>query len=385
MRRFDVVVVGAGPAGSSAACVAAHAGLRVALIDKARFPRTKLCGGGLTGRALKYYADAFGPPAPDVPLRSFDAVEFWAFGTALGKIDGVPPLRLCMRHDLDTALLAQALQAGAEDMTGQAVKAVDPASGTVTTTAGQVQAGVIVAADGVNSPIARQVFGAAFDRDEIGFALEIEHPVTGPDDALRIDFGAAEWGYGWHFPKAGGVTVGVGGVLSRNPDMRGAMQDYTARLGLPPAARVQGQFLPFGRYRCETGVGRVLFAGDAAGLVDPITGEGIAYAIRSGDLAARAAIAEMANGPRAVARRYWRSLRQIHRSIRIARMLRPLLFGQRFQGSFVRGFRASSTLRREYLRLLAGDTEYPQLMAAVLGRLPAHLVRSWAHYGSGRP
>ena len=381
MERFDVIVIGAGPAGSAAAAVAARGGLSVALIDKARFPRNKLCGGGLTGRALRYCSDAFGQHVPDAPLRRCDDIRFFAFGHDLGVIRDAPPLHLTMRRDLDAALLRRALDAGATDLTGRTPVQVDPDLAEVRLGDTTLRADVLIAADGVNSPVARQVFGRAFDRNRIGFALEIEHPDPGFGDGLRIDFGAAQWGYGWQFPKACGTTIGLGGVLHRNADMRAALATYLADLGVTEDIRVQGQFLPFGQDRRPAAHGRTLFAGDAAGLVDPITGEGIAYAIRSGQNAAETALAARHLSSRALRRDYAARLRPIHQAIRHARLIRPLLFTPRLQSAFVRAFRGSNTLRRDYLRLLNGDLEYPGLTRALLARLPRHLVGIVANGG----
>ena len=119
-------------------------------------------------------------------------------------------------------------------------------------------------------------------------------PPGNADRPLRIDFGAAHWGYGWDFPKSGSSTIGIGGVLSRNEDMKGAMAAYLDLLGQDPTQPVKGHHLPFGDFRRRPGRGAVLLAGDAAGLVDPITGEGIAYALKSGQLAAQAAVQALA-------------------------------------------------------------------------------------------
>ena len=101
--HFDVIVVGAGPAGAAAAYTAAREGLRTALVDVARFPRDKRCGGGFTGRANLYYNEVFGRPLPDhVPSKS--AVTFHAFGQELGVIPDIPPIYMTMRFDIDNLM-----------------------------------------------------------------------------------------------------------------------------------------------------------------------------------------------------------------------------------------------------------------------------------------
>lgn len=375
-RRFDLIVLGAGPAGSAAAATAARAGLRVALVDKARFPRDKLCGGGLTGRAIAQYRRSFDGDLPEVPLVRRDAFAFFAFGEDLGISGGAPPLHLGMRYQLDAALVRRAVASGAEDFTGQpGVPDIDGPAVDLPGT--RLEAPLVIAADGVNSPTARALFGAAFDPDQIGFALEVERPGTDPDRPLRIDFGAADWGYGWQFPKPDGTTIGLGGVHSRNADMKAALQRYLAMLGVSEPLRVKGQFLPFGDFRAMPGRGRILLAGDAAGLVDPITGEGIAHALDSGASAAEAAVAALAAGaPDSALARYTDAIAPIHRGLRHARLLRNLMFRESLRPAFIRSFRNSRTLRGEYLRLMAGETEYGSLMRKMAARLPGFAWRA---------
>lgn len=374
--RFDLIVLGAGPAGAAAAMTAARKGLRVALVDKARFPRNKLCGGGLTGRAVTHYRRIFGGTLPPVPFERRDSFAFHAFGQSLGDSRDAPPLHLIMRFQFDAALVQQALDAGAMDFTGQSGN-LDTDAPAVDLLHHRLEATILIAADGVNSPTAKVLFGDAFDKRRIGFALEVERPGAEPDRPLRIDFGAADWGYGWQFPKPTGTTIGVGGVLSRNSDMKAAMRRYLAELEVPEELPVKGQFLPFGDFRATPGRGRILLAGDAAGLVDPITGEGIAHALDSGALAAEAARdALVSNTPDTALATYTRSLRPIHRGIRHAGLLRNLMFREALRPAFIRSFRSSRTLRSEYLRLMAGETEYGPLMQQMAARLPGFAWRA---------
>ncbi|MHA6325533.1 geranylgeranyl reductase family protein [Roseivivax sp. CAU 1753] len=376
-RRFDLIVVGAGPAGSAAAARAASAGLKVALVDKATFPRPKLCGGGFTGRAMAAYGRAFGTGAPDAPYLTATAVTFGAFGREIGHFEDVPPIHLAMRKSLDAALFNAAETAGAHSFTGTAPSTLDIATPGLSVGDLRLTAPVLIGADGVSSMVARSLFGRPFDPGNIGFALEVERLETGPDRVMRIDFGAADWGYGWVFPKTCGTTIGIGGVHLRNPDMKHRLAAYLKTLGLPDDARVKGQFLPFGAPRRVPGQGQVLLVGDAAGLVDPITGEGIAYALESGRIAAEATLAALAAGaPETVLARYIRQLRPIHSAMRHARAIRPLLFQPRLRDGFIKSFMRSRTLKHDYLRMLAGETEYAEISRKLVARLPHHLWRA---------
>ncbi len=372
---YDVVVLGAGPAGGAAGLTAARAGLRTALVDRRRFPRDKLCGGLITGRSLRYYADIFGARLDEALLDRKTVIDFRFQGRPIGVIDDAPPLFLSTRLSLDHHICAQALAAGAADLTGQGVLEIDTGARQITLRDGRVLGyGVLIGADGVNSMVARQLFGQAFDRRRIGFGLEIE--ATGqqvqPLAPIRVDIAAAHWGYGWSFPKRGSTTVGVGGVMSRNPDMKGAMTAHLQALDIENDPKdFKGQFLPFGDYRKCPGQGAVLLAGDAAGLVDPITGEGIAYALKSGQMAAEAAVRALGAGrPDAAFGHYHRALKPIHRSLRLANMLRPLVFWPPLQGAFEQAFRHSSTVRRQYMELLAGRVDYGSILMACLRRAP---------------
>ncbi len=391
-RGFDVVVVGAGPAGSAAAFTCARLGLSVALLDRKTFPRDKLCGGLFTGRSRLYSREIFGEDIDPALLDVKREVTFGFSGRAIGTMQDVPPLYLTMRLDLDAHLLGRALGAGARDFTGRAVAALDAAAGTVRLADGEVLAyGVLIGADGVNSRIATDLFGQAFDRRRIGFGLEIEAGGRHVDAArpIRIDFGQARWGYGWVFPKTCSTTIGVGGLLSRNADMKAVLRGYLDQLGVAGTeARVKGQFIPFGDFRRRPGRGRVLLCGDAAGLVDPITGEGIAYALKSGQLAAESAVACLAQGrPEAAHDMYRRRLRGIHGALRAANALRPLLFAERTGTVFETSFRGPSGLKRTYMRMLAGEAEYRDILAPTILRAPrlaaAMLRGRWAKMRRG--
>ena len=375
---FDILVIGAGPAGSAAACWAAKQGARVGLIDKARFPRNKLCGGLFTGRSRTYYREIFGQDFDPSKAVTRDEISFFHDGTCLATLTNVPPFNLTMRVDLDATLYQHAIDAGAVDLTGQPIAQL--ADNTITFRDGRwVTARVLIGADGVNSITARHLFGAPFDKNTIGFGLEIEASTTeqSPEDQpLRIDFAAATWGYGWSFPKQGSTTVGVGGLLQPNPDMKGHFAAYLDTLNLDPdRTRYKGHYLPFGDFRPIPGRGHILLAGDAAGLVDPITGEGIAFAMKSGQLAAQAACDALSeDAPETALPRYQRSLKDIHRNLKIARNLRRIIFAPRWQTAFTNTFRRSGTVRMQYMQLLAGEVEYPALAGAVLRRLPRYIV-----------
>ena len=388
MSFFDLVILGAGPAGAAAAVAARHDGLSVALVDKARFPRAKLCGGLVTGRCAGHLSEVFGlqiGPELFETRRNFD---FHIDGEPLARLDDVPPAHLTTRWDFDHALFRRALAAGAADRSGQRVARLDLAAGRVVLQSGEtLRYGCLVGADGVQSRVAKALFGAPFDKGRIGFALEVEAPPVAPDaeTALRIDFAAADWGYGWVFPKRGSTTIGLGGLQARNPDMKAGLAAYLDRLGLGEGAAVKGHFLPFGGYRSRPGRGNVLLAGDAAGFVDPITGEGIGHAVQSGALAGQAAAAAIRAGrPETALARYRTATRPIRTALRAARTLRPVIFAAPLRPFFTSTFRASRRLKRDYMHLLSGEADYPELLARTAVRLPRAALRWLWRRGASR-
>ncbi|MEQ8899573.1 MAG: geranylgeranyl reductase family protein [Roseovarius sp.] len=379
MPQYDLVILGAGPAGAAAAVTARKHGLSVALIDKARFPRPKLCGGLITGRCAAHLKTVFDLDIDPQLFETRRNFEFYMEGRPLGRLDGVPPTHLTMRWDLDQLLFSRALAAGAADYSGQRVDRLDFAASRLALQSGDtLDYRCLIGADGVQSIVARALFGAPFDPARVGFALEIEAPADAPtrDTPVRIDFAAADWGYGWSFPKRGSTTIGLGGLHLKNPDMRARLARYLDQLHTGQDTRIKGHFLPFGGYRSVPGKGGVLLAGDAAGFVDPITGEGIGHAIHSGALAATAAAQAIAGGrPDSALSRYRPMTRPIRTALRSARLLRPVIFSPALKPFFASTFRASRTLKRDYMHLLSGDVEYPALLARTLLRLPRAALR----------
>ncbi|MCJ7873075.1 FAD-binding protein [Phaeobacter sp. J2-8] len=215
--EFDLIVIGAGPAGAAAAMTAVRAGLRCALVDKARFPRDKLCGAGFTGRAAKYYREIF---ATDLPPE-FDqktTVELYGFGEKLGVIADVPTVYLTMRLSLDAHLCALALAAGAEDFTGQRIAELSPEAGKVTLSDGRIlTAPIVIGADGVNSVTARTLFGRAFDPARIGFALEVEAPPISPTRRCASTWGRRIGAMAGPFPNPAATPLALAGCIAEIP------------------------------------------------------------------------------------------------------------------------------------------------------------------------
>ena len=292
MQHYDVLVVGAGPAGSATAINLARGGARVLVAEKATFPRDKPCGGGLTGRALRQIPV---DPSPVVE-RSVDRFELrLRYGHSFARTNTAPLIVMTQRRRLDAFLAEQAVLAGAELRQGVPVSAIQADEDGVLALVGTdpVKANVLVGADGANG-IAAKAAGVTVGIER-GVALEGNIPL----DALRIDqlertavieLAVVPGGYGWVFPKGDHANLGVGGWGHEGPRLR----QHLARLAEAHGIRfgdltdVRGHHLPMRRLGTPAGTNRILLVGDAAGLVDPLSGDGMYEAFTSARLAADA-------------------------------------------------------------------------------------------------
>ena len=292
-EEYDVAVVGAGPAGSSAARAAAAAGARVVLLDRADLPRYKTCGGGLIGPTLAHLPGE--PPA----RASVHRASFTLRGASpLERTSSEPLVLTAARTELDDWLARAAVAAGAELRTRCAVTGWTEGDGSVelATAAGPLRAGVVIGADGTSSRLARGV-GVVPARVDLGLEVELAVGALGPRwaDRIHLDWGPLPGSYGWVFPKGDSLTVGVIAARGRPDATRAYLADLLRRQGLT-GLRVLHESGHLTRCRAPTsplGAGRVLLAGDAAGLLEPWTREGISFAVRSGELAGRTAAAHL--------------------------------------------------------------------------------------------
>lgn len=326
--RFDVLIVGAGPAGSIAATVLARGGASVALLDKATFPRDKACGDLVGPRGVQALGDlgvavpgglpvgdmvVVGPSGHLVRLPCAPGLTYPGHGIA------VP------RSEFDAALRQGAIAAGAVPFTGRAVDALDGGGGLGGFDLGdgrRIRAHVVIGADGATSRVGEAA--GMIDRRKVMWGFAVRTYLDQPVGAPHIVFWEPRpWqalpGYGWVFPGPGAtanVGLGVGTLADRSAGAT-AMQrmpaflDHLRGLGLigpgAPGRRLGG-WLKMGIVGTRPARRRVLLVGDAAGLVNPLQGEGISQAITSGRAAAEAVLA----GPDQAAARYTAHLAAEH-------------------------------------------------------------------------
>jgi geranylgeranyl reductase family protein len=286
VERFDVAVIGAGPAGSSAAYRLARAHARVLLIDKARFPRDKPCGGGLTMRAVRQLPFSVEPVVEDRITRARCRLRY---GPVIERESDQVLCLMTQRRRLDAFMAERAVEAGVTFRDG--VRSALESETQLSVDGETIEVDALIGADGANGLTARTLgLGGAIVS---GVALEgnLSYDELPPGDwrgSLLLELATVPGGYGWIFPKGDHVNVGVGGWGEEGPNLRRHLRVLCERheIELRQLTDVRGHRLPMRRPATVLARGRALVVGDAAGVLDPVSGDGIYEALVTGRLAA---------------------------------------------------------------------------------------------------
>jgi len=360
--QFDITVVGAGPCGSVLAYELARRGLKVLLLDKSRLPRNKVCAGGITVRASSM-----------LPFDFSELVENTIYGVRLSyravpqkvRTYEQPLAYMVMREKFDYLLTCRARDAGAYLADSVNVESIvsNPDSVTVQTNLGSFSTPVLVGADGANSSIVRTLkIKRGF---EYGLGLNCHVPVSETtysqwDGLMGLDYGIAG-GYGWIFPKGKCLSVGAGGSFRvariLRPRTLQLIENY--KLGQVKAHSIQGHLMPLKKPETPLVYQRILLVGDAAGVIDPLSGEGIFYGIKTSLLAA-STIMRFMEGRIAYLAEYDEAVkREITPELTAARTIQKL--NSITPRLFFHYLRENDRFWRAFCRMLRGESTYVQL------------------------
>lgn len=390
--EYDVIVVGMGPAGASTAYELCRMGLSVLAFDKQAHPRYKVCGGGLSARIERILPADFKTVVEGTVYR----VQFTYGGEDSFFLEFPQPVAyMVMRPTFDQWLVEKARQVGADIREGESVVAVQELRDRVevVTNTGRYRGRIVIGADGAMSVVAQQCFpGRRFRKIpalESEYHGETPHAFQQSQTAL-ISLRAAEKGYGWIFPKENGLSFGVGEFVRGATRPKKSFEDFVsheaALAGLSIPLPV-GHPLPIAHHQAlRNGHGwkgslvrhRAVLVGDAGHLVDPLLGEGIYYAVRSGQLAAAGVAGTLRNSNYPLAEYERQAEAEFGLEFRVAARLSKIIYGlprswHWWAGrTFPNGYQR---VLRRYCELLQGRETYQTLWKRILQRLKSPFGR----------
>ncbi len=369
-RIWDAAIIGAGPAGATAARRLSAAGASVLLLEQQPLPRYKACGGGVPARTVQLLDDLDISPVSEGYVDTIDISRFGQH--QFRKVSRHPLAWMVMRDRFDQFLTELAAEAGATVRDATAVQSISDQGGSyeIDTPTGSVRARHILAADGATGPTSRWLGIESAPTRSAAYEVEVAASAAALDHwhrAANVDVGYRPWGYGWVFPKAGKLSVGVVNAPKHGRSIRRQTDRYLSRLGLSDAEVIKVQGHPI-RYRRSTSEpvaqARALLLGDAAGLADEFTAEGIAYAVHSATLAAEALL--ISDDPAAA---YTRSInREIQPELNAARTISRLYYWciTTWPWFALNASKYLNYLWSAFFRVMRGDSTY----AHELSRLP---------------
>jgi geranylgeranyl reductase family protein len=313
--EYDVVVIGGGPAGSTAGRLLKNFGFKVLIIDKSKFPRQKLCAGCISDKTIKLLERVFGVTINDLKRENvinFESEHYEIFykDRLISKRNMNIPFYFVERCTYDNFLLNNSRDAGAEVIDGEGVVSFDIAENLIKTSTGrELKARFIIGADGINSTMRRYFPDNRFNRkswqNNLGTGLEIFIDRSEMQKAINhpiIYFDYIDYGYSWVFPNRDKLIVGIGGLTQKNKKrLLPLFHKFLLAIKMDKfrTTRVKGYTFPYGNFLSEPVYKNIILVGDAAGFADPLLGEGIFYAQRSAEFASQAICMAMKDGKKA--------------------------------------------------------------------------------------
>ena len=374
-ERCDFAVIGAGPAGVSAAARLARQGADVVLFERSRMPRDKLCAGALPVHAMSHLGFPLPPPLIDAKIHG---VRIHAYGAMIEAALQDHFAVLVTRSRFDEFLVEKARECGARTEWNEVASVtVEAGQALLRTAQRSVAAKCAIICEGASRRLSRSLMPAE-PRDEQWFCVQAHVPASadrGPGDVPRLldlYFGIVPFGYGWAFDHGSYWAIGAASMGPRWPRLLATLRQLLAERGLCLSGlKPHGHFIPCAGFGHPIYGERLLVAGDAAGFGDPLHGEGMAHAIRSGQLAAEVAMAAESRKDfsreslREYAARCWQ---EFGGDLQWARRLARVIY--HWQGPLFKAAARDARILTEYLSVPCGRRTYGGYLRWLLPRLP---------------
>lgn len=297
---YDVIIIGAGPSGSTAGYLLAEKGLEVLVIDKESFPRQKLCGGLISWKTRKLVEELYKRKFDDLFSIENISNDFYAFEKSkiIAYQPSPEPFYFVDRKNYDFELISLAEGKNCSFLLNEKVIDFNIRDATIITNKKELKGRIIIGADGVNSIIRRKVFPKSDYKHNLAGAFQIEFPRDKIKPIYsqlspKLFFGVVKYGYGWTFPRKDTLAVGLGGLLRKNKNLKNKFIHFVnevTKVKIGDKLLYKTNALPFGNFLEIPGISNVLLIGDSAGFVDPFTAEGIYYAQKSAEFASNAVL-----------------------------------------------------------------------------------------------
>ncbi|MCP4181572.1 MAG: geranylgeranyl reductase family protein [bacterium] len=375
---YDLIIIGAGPSGSSAARKACKLGLNTLIIEKEKFPRYKPCGGAISERA-KSYLDFKLPEK--VFNRNIFGTKIYYKDNIIAKYKDHCLASLTTRSVFDNYLLDKALETGVilrqEEKVKNYIEKVDHID--VITDKGRYSSKYLIVAEGAVGNLKYKVRNRD-NKNEYGICVVTEVEESNKNinkyikDAIEIHFGIASLGYGWVFPHDKYFSVGIGGIAKDIEHPKQILSEFLKRRNFNGNYKFSGHLIPAGGIKRTLISSKVILAGDAGGFIDTFTGEGIAYAIKSGQIAADIVSEILKTNDVNKLNNYYSKIESefgsnLYYSLILSKIMHSL------PGLCFDIFTKNDQILDEFLKLSLPDSSYKKFMKWMLPRIPLFLLK----------